>query len=539
MRPVRALSVGWLLLAPLPGHAQGTPTPAPIRAGIDASLPPYEFVNDRNEPDGFSVALLRAVAEAEGLEVEFVAGRWQEVRGQIEMGQLDVSAGMVRTPERERFLDFSAPTVLVEHVIFVPVDSPLETLADVREVGVVVQAASIFDDKLQQDYPDVPRQTVATPVEALEAVLEGRAPAAILLHDQGLYLARDRGVEVRSIEGERGGLHYRFAVTAGRSDLLASLNDGLHRVRVDGTYDALYDQWFGVLRPKGLLTSHTRRGLAGAAALMLALLAASLLWTRTLRARVRARTLEVEKRDEEKLELERHLLQSQKMESLGRLAAGVAHDFNNLLSAILGHVHLAEREADPAGRLARALGGIEKAGRSGAELTKQLLAFSRKQDVAPRTLSWNDVIRDSRDILERPLTRRITVHFEPGADLWPVRLDPGQALQILLNLLVNARDAIVSTGNVFIECSNVPGADGDRVLLSVRDDGQGMDDATRERIFEPFFTTKEEGKGTGLGLATVYGIVEQNGGHIEVASRPGEGTRFDILLPRETEPTNG
>jgi signal transduction histidine kinase len=145
------------------------------------------------------------------------------------------------------------------------------------------------------------------------------------------------------------------------------------------------------------------------------------------------------------------------------------------------------------------------------------------------------VIRESREILERPLTRRITVHFEPVTDLWPVRLDPGQALQVLLNLLVNARDAIVSTGNVWIECSNLPTSEGELVRLSVRDDGQGMDDATRERIFEPFFTTKEEGKGTGLGLATVYGIVEQNGGRIEVSSRTGEGTRFDVVLPRAAE----
>jgi signal transduction histidine kinase len=528
--------MGWLLLAPLPGHARDALAPEKIRVGIDASFPPYEFINDRNDADGFSVDLLRAVAEVLELQVEFVGGPWQEIREQIEMGQLDASTGMVRTEERERFFDFSSPTVLVEYVIFVPVDSPLETVEDVRSVGVVVEAGSIMDDLIQQGAYDIEHQTVATAEEALEAVIDGSAPAAILLHDQGLYFARGRSVEVRSIGGERGVMHYRFAVTAGHSDLLHALNEGLHRVRADGTYDALYDEWFGVLRPKSALDSRVLRGLVGAGIALLALLAVSLLWSRSLRARVLARTREVEERDQEKLELERRLLQMQKMESLGRLAAGVAHDFNNLLSAILGHVHLAEREAEPSSTLARALAGIEKAGRSGAELTKQLLAFSRKQAIEPRNLSWNDVIRDSREILERPLTRRITVHFEPVPDLWPVRIDPGQALQILLNLLVNARDAIVSTGNVWIECSNVPSPEGGQVRLSVRDDGQGMDDATRERIFEPFFTTKEEGKGTGLGLATVYGIVEQNGGRIEVESRTDEGTRFDIVLPRSTEP---
>jgi ABC-type amino acid transport substrate-binding protein len=319
MRADLALTMGWLLLAPLPGHARDALVPAQIRVGIDASFPPYEFLNDRNEPDGFSVGLLRAVAEVLDLEVEFVAGPWREIREQIEMGQLDASTGMVRTHERERFLDFSAPTVLVEHVIFVPVDSSLETIEDVRAVGVVVQAGTIFDDKIQQDFPDVPRQTVATAEEALDAVIQGSAPAAILLLDQGLYLARGRGVEVRSIGGEKGVLYYRFAVTAGRSDLLHALNDGLHRVRVDGTYDALYDEWFGVLRPKGALASPITRALASAGIVLLALLAASLLWSRSLRARVLARTREVEERDREKLELERQLLQSQKMESLGRL----------------------------------------------------------------------------------------------------------------------------------------------------------------------------------------------------------------------------
>ncbi len=245
----------------------------------------------------------------------------------------------------------------------------------------------------------------------------------------------------------------------------------------------------------------------------------------------------------ERKSLQAQLLQAQKMESVGRLAGGVAHDFNNMLGVILGYTDLSLDHVEPGGRLYASLQEIRKAAERSAGLTRQLLAFARKQTITPRVLDLNDTVEGMLRMLRRLIGEDIELHWQPGAKLWPVKIDPGQIDQILANLCVNARDAIAGVGRVTIETRNAvlgasvsqpyPGAArGEYVLLSVSDDGCGMDKETLGKLFEPFFTTKETGKGTGLGLATVYGIVKQNEGLIDVQSRPGEGATFRIHLPR-------
>ena len=246
--------------------------------------------------------------------------------------------------------------------------------------------------------------------------------------------------------------------------------------------------------------------------------------------------------DREKLQGE--LLQAQKMESVGRLAGGVAHDFNNILQVILGSAALALRDIPPASTWREHLEVIQKSALSSAELTRQLLAFARKQTIQPKVLDLNDTVAGMLKMLRRLIGEDLSLAWMPGADLWLIKMDPGQIDQILANLCVNARDAIAGAGKVTIETVNVTLADthaasyldgvpGDYVMLTVSDTGRGMDAATRAHLFEPFFTTKELGKGTGLGLATVFGIVKQNRGMIDVSSEPGKGTIFKIYLPRE------
>jgi PAS domain S-box-containing protein len=241
--------------------------------------------------------------------------------------------------------------------------------------------------------------------------------------------------------------------------------------------------------------------------------------------------------------LEAQLQQAQKMESVGRLAGGVAHDFNNMLGAILGYVELALEQVDPSQPLHADLEEIRTAATRSADLTRQLLAFARKQTVAPRVLDLNETITGTLKMLGRLIGEDIRLAWKPGADVWPVRVDPSQIDQILANLCVNARDAIADVGTITIETGNstfdavtcavhaglVPG---EYVRLAVSDDGCGMNRDTLAHIFEPFFTTKDVGKGTGLGLATVYGAVKQNHGFIQADSEPGQGTTFTIYLPR-------
>ncbi len=245
----------------------------------------------------------------------------------------------------------------------------------------------------------------------------------------------------------------------------------------------------------------------------------------------------------EREKLQAQLNQVQKMESIGRLAGGVAHDFNNMLGVILGHTELALLQADENHDLYSDLKEIQTAAKRSANLTKQLLTFARKDIISPKKLDLNDTVESMLNMLRRLIGEDIDLVWQPATHLWPVKMDPSQIDQILANLCVNARDAISGVGKLTIEtgrktfdeeyCKEHAGfIPGDFVLLAVSDNGCGMDKDTLENLFEPFFTTKELGKGTGLGLATVYGIVKQNNGFINVYSEPGQGSTFRIYLPR-------
>ncbi|HEY2597587.1 MAG TPA: ATP-binding protein [Candidatus Dormibacteraeota bacterium] len=258
----------------------------------------------------------------------------------------------------------------------------------------------------------------------------------------------------------------------------------------------------------------------------------------------------------EKEEFERRYHQAERLESLGQLAGGVAHDFNNLLGVILNFTGFVKQRVNAAAQedggerwapVAQDLERVERSATSAARLTHQLLSFARREIARPQSLSINSVVAEIEPLLRRTLGEHIVVVSHPGADLWHVWIDPGQLEQVIMNLAVNARDAMRSGGTLTIDTSNVevdetytatrPGLKpGSYVRLSVSDTGTGMDKETLRRAFEPFFTTKPKGEGTGLGLASVYGIVTQAGGHVALYSEPGSGTRVTVLLPTTNAP---
>ena len=254
---------------------------------------------------------------------------------------------------------------------------------------------------------------------------------------------------------------------------------------------------------------------------------------------------EIKRAEEERQKLQGQMIQAQKLESVGRLAGGIAHDFNNMLVVILGHIELAMKRLDSTHPIHADLEEIQKAAQRSADLTQQLLGFARRQTVAPKILDLNDTVDGMLKMLRRLIGEEIDLAWLPGGALWPVHIDPAQINQVLANLCLNARDAIAGVGKVSIETHNAIFDEaycaehaevrpGEYVLLAVSDNGCGMDQATQAHLFEPFFTTKAIGQGTGLGLATVYGIVRQNNGFINLHSEPGRGTTFKMYLPRFT-----
>ncbi len=247
--------------------------------------------------------------------------------------------------------------------------------------------------------------------------------------------------------------------------------------------------------------------------------------------------------EEEKKKLQNQLLQSQKLQAVGRLAGGVAHDFNNMLGIILGQAELALLKTPPEHPLYSRLQEIIGAAKRSAEITRQLLAFASKQTIEPKQLNLNETVANMLKMLGRLIGEDIDLNWNPGTANCFIHIDPSQLDQIIINLMVNARDAVSEQPQVFIatdvmtftdfDAKNNPGCmPGEFTVLSVSDNGCGMDKQTLENIFEPFFTTKSRGQGTGLGLATVYGIVKQNSGFIKVYSEPGQGTTFQVYLPR-------
>ncbi|MBM9613229.1 response regulator [Desulfobulbus rhabdoformis] len=248
--------------------------------------------------------------------------------------------------------------------------------------------------------------------------------------------------------------------------------------------------------------------------------------------------------EQEREQAEIQLRQSQKLEAIGRLAGGVAHDYNNMINVILGYAELALERVEPEDPLHRDLNQILEAAKRSMEITRQLLAFARCQNIAPRRVDLNTEIKPLLAMITRLIGEEIELRFYPGTDVYQVNIDPTQINQLLVNLCVNARDAIGGVGKIVVETTNTildqtycdlhPNFHpGEYAQLAISDDGAGMDEETQKNIFEPFFSTKEQGKGTGLGLATVYGIIKQNKGFINVYSEPGKGTTFRLYLPRD------
>ena len=401
-------------------------------------------------------------------------------------------------------------------------------------------------------FEPVGRPWAAAPIDFARAITFALFSSVVCLLAQALHAARHRAEE-RSREAETGSESFRGLFNSmadaiyvvGPLGQLLNVNDAAVALHGFSRDEILGRSWQHLIDPKlndlAGIRAHVEAAFAGDARSYEA-------WVRTKAgpavpldvtlgaARYFGRDviIAVGRDLRERRRLESQLRQSQKMDAIGRLAGGVAHDFNNLLTSIRGYASLMRDRVSHDPTLVEDLGEIERAVELASVVTGQLLAFSRKHESAPRSVSLNDAIDQTESLLRRLLDERVELVFEREPSLGRSMLDEGQVEQVVMNLVVNARDAITGRGRIRIRTQNVMAGSPPtpHVALSVSDDGVGMDEQLRARIFEPFFTTKESGHGTGLGLSTVYGIVKQSGGSIEVESEPGRGSTFTVYFPR-------
>ena len=530
-----------------------------IRVAAASDHAPLAFRDEKGEYQGLVLDYLTQIGEMLHVRFDVVRDRTEdELIGMGMRREVDLFPGIIPTPNRETYLLFTEPYLSLPIAVFFHQDnSPaVQNLQDLLGKQLVTVSECQPLDWMTRDYPGV-KQVPVSSIEQGLIDLHARKTDAFVndLYSTGYYLG-ELGYHDIKVAGLTP---YSFNISMGvRSDWpeLKRILDKALRAIPEEELNLFKTQWFAVQPPNTKNYSLLWKiALAG-----LAILGALLARNYRLRREITHRTRDLSRANEnlrmeiatrkqvesDGLRLEEQLTQAQKMESIGRLAGGVAHDFNNILAVILGHTELMIEDCPADSTLQESLEEIMAAGTRAQDLTRQLLAFSRKQVLEVKILDLNQVVRGMEKMIRRLLGEDITVNLHLNAGTSLVKADMSQLEQVLLNLCINARDAMPDGGAITIETSMAPPHDqfilsqSDTqpvtfVLLAVSDTGTGMDESIKSQIFDPFFTTKEKGKGTGLGLSTVYGIVKQHGGDISVHSESGRGATFRVYLPLAQE----
>lgn len=528
-----------LLLSPLVLYSFETGLKE-IRVGIYQNNPKV-FLNSSGKPEGVFIDLLQAIAHEEGWRLSYVDATWSELLEKLERHEIDLLVDVAHTPERaEKFL-FNNIFVLESWVdVFALRKTKIIEIKDLDKKNIAVLKDSVQELYLKQDlykhfkispkilsYPDYP--------STIQAVLKGEADALVATRFFLFSSERAENLVAKNIVFNPSNLYFAFPKNTD-PEFIAIFDRHLAHLKNDpySIYYRSLQKWFN-LQPRTHVPYYVKYILVGLA-LTLVL---AILFTLLLKRQVNKKATEILTSEKEKQELQTKLHATQKMESLGRLAGGVAHDFNNMLAVIFGHCDMALKKLPPDSPVQKHIDAILNAAQRSARIIKLLLTFAKKEVSEPVVMKLNESISESLGILQKLVGEDIEIEFIQGSDLWMIKADPAQMDQILVNLCVNAKEAIKHSGKILIETKNIPllGEEelkqipqAEYVLLEVSDNGSGMDEVTLKKIFEPFFTTKVEG--TGLGLPTVYGIVAQNKGAIFVDSAPGRGTRFSIFWPK-------
>ena len=532
-----------------------------ILLGVDPEFAPFEFIDETGQYTGIVPEYLHILEKRIGLNFKVAPGlSWKEAVEQVRQGDIDMLPCVGKTSERQKFLLFSKPYMYYQRVIITRTGTPfISSIDDIKGMIVAVQKETSHEGYLR-DNTEVQPTLYPTLQETLKAVSDGRADAMIGNLSSSIFWIRKENLTNLKIAGpvSYASEELHFAVHEKLPELVGIVEKGLASL-TSLQQKNIREKWVNVEYEPGLDPGRILRYFFIGFAVIAVTIGLFLLWNYRLKMEIAKRTGELEQTNRrlneeiqsrevaecERDDMQDQLFQAQKMESIGRLAGGVAHDYNNISSIIIGYSEFALEKVKKDEDLYDDLTEIHSAAKRSADITRQLLAFARQQTISPKVLNLNDTVESMLKMLERLIGEDIDLAWFPGADLGQVKIDPSQIDQILANLCVNARDAIADVGKVTIETENVrfdqaycndhaDFVEGEFVMLAVSDDGSGISSENLNKLFDPFFTTKGMGKGTGLGLATVYGIVKQNDGFINVYSELDKGTTFKIYLPRHS-----
>ena len=524
----------------------------PVIVGGDHSFPPYEFINENGEPDGYNVELTRAIAEVMGINVRIVLGNWGDMRKALKDGEIDVLQGVVFSDERAKIFTFSPPHSIINQSVFIRTGTKkIASVGDLRNKEVIVQRDGIMHDYLIQNKISAKLILTNTHADALRLLSSGKHDYALVSNLPGLYFGREYGLSnISPIAVPFEEHKYGYAVNNNNQRLLAFFSEGLAILNNTGRKQVIYDKWLGALENRGVPWELLAQ-VAGATAVLLMLLSVGIFaWNRILHREVEARTSELKKNQQK-------LIQVDKMMSLGVLVSGVAHEINNPTSLLLLNLpvlkevfedsqnildehYSKERDFKLAGldysrikkNIPLLITDTLDAANSIKRIVEELKDFSREESsIRIEEVNFNDVIRLAIRLTDASIQKasnNFTVNY---ADNLPkISGNPQRIEQIVVNLILNACQSLESI-EASINLTTFYDVREDRVVLSVVDQGKGIKEEQIARLTDPFFTTRRDSGGTGLGLFVSAGIAQEHGGDLSFESTIGEGTIVILSLP--------
>lgn len=523
-----------------------------ILIGGDHNYPPYEFLNEQGQPDGYNTELTRAIAEVMGMDIDIQLGTWDSMRSRLAQGDIDVLQGMVYSKDRNQEFDFSPPHAIINQSIFARKgESRVFSLSALTDKEVIVQEGGIMHDYLLQQQVQAKLILVETHASALRLLASGKHDYALVANLPGLYLGRELELSnITPVGKPFGTLEYGYAVPKNHPQLLAQFSEGLAILRNTGRQQAIYDKWLGTLEKPNLAWEKIGLFTAIASALLFLILSGIVIWNRMLTRQVSLRTDEIKRQHEQ-------LIQADKMASLGVLVAGVAHEINNPSSLLLLNLpvikdiyqdmepmleerYQKEGDFDFAGltysRLRTEVPAILDDMLAGTQRIRRIVndlrdfAHQRPAD-SYENVDLNEIVAISVRLLDNTI-RKSTDHLETHyAQKLPLFLGNAQRIeQVVINLIVNACQALDGP-HKSISISTYYNHKTNNLCLEISDQGCGIDSSDLPRLSDPFFTTKREEGGTGLGLSISSSIINDHGGTLTYTSELGKGTKALVSLP--------